>query len=38
MKADEVLAFKVLFDSCDVDGTGVIPLKEFRSRLMVRNT
>lgn len=34
MKTDEVIAMKTLFESCDTDGSGSIPLKEFKSRLV----
>lgn len=36
MKADEVMAMRVLFEACDIDGSGTIPLKELKSRLVVR--
>lgn len=35
MKADEVVAMRTLFEACDTDGSGAIPLKEFKSRLVV---
>ncbi|CDI79779.1 caltractin (centrin), putative [Eimeria acervulina] len=34
MKADEVMAMRVLFEACDIDGSGTIPLKELKSRLV----
>ncbi|CDI82781.1 caltractin (centrin), putative [Eimeria praecox] len=34
MKTDEVVAMRVLFEACDTDGTGTIPLKELKSRLV----
>lgn len=34
MKTDEVVAIKGLFDACDTDGSGLVPLKEFKSRLV----
>ncbi|CDJ53472.1 caltractin (centrin), putative [Eimeria brunetti] len=34
MKADEVMAMRILFEACDTDGTGTIPLKELKSRLV----
>ncbi|KAL8425739.1 hypothetical protein Efla_003117 [Eimeria flavescens] len=33
MKSDEVIALRTLFKACETDGSGSIPLKEFRSRL-----
>ncbi|CDJ41384.1 caltractin (centrin), putative [Eimeria tenella] len=34
MKADEVIAMRTLFEACDTDGSGSIPLKELKSRLV----
>ncbi|XP_026191787.1 caltractin [Cyclospora cayetanensis] len=34
MKADEVAAMRVLFEACDRDGSGSVPLNEFKSRLV----
>lgn len=36
MKADEVIAMRTLFEACDTDGSGSIPLKELKSRLVVK--
>ena len=36
MKTEEVLAMRSLFEACDTEGVGSIPLKEFRSRLVVK--
>lgn len=35
MKTDEVVAMRMLFEACDTEGSGAIPLKEFKSRLVV---
>ncbi|KAL8436173.1 hypothetical protein ACSSS7_001903 [Eimeria intestinalis] len=34
MKNDEVVALRMLFEACDIEGSGSIPLKEFKSRLV----